>query len=342
MTHPLQHRFVDTNGIRMHIAEQGEGPLVILCHGFPECWYVWRHQIAALAAAGYRVVAPDQRGYGLSDRPQEIDQYHILTLTADIVGLVHALGEEQAVIVGHDWGAVVAWTCAATRPDVFPALGLLSVPYFGYHWSDPQPTKAMREMVGDKEFYQLYFQEPGKAEAELEADIRKSLKMFFYAASGDAPPEERWRFIFEKSETLLETGGHPKTLPTWLTESDLDVFVKSFEVSGFRGSLNWYRNFDRMWELTRFLCGARIHQPSLFAVGSLDVTMAMYRAQYEAMAETMPGLRKSVVMPDVGHWIQQERPAEINALLLKFLAGLPRCLPRNNMPSEHSVQGRFH
>lgn len=322
MTMPLQHRFIETNGIRMHIAEQGQGPLVILCHGFPECWYVWRHQIEALAAAGYRVVAPDQRGYGLTDRPPEIEQYHILNLTADIVGLVHALGEDTATIVGHDWGAVVAWTCAVLRPDVFPAIGLLSVPYFGYHWNEQQPTQAMREMAGDKEFYQLYFQEPGKAEVELEADIRKSLKMFFYAASGDALPEERWRFMFEKSETLLDTGGQPKALPAWLSEGDLEVFAKSFETSGFRGGLNWYRNFDRMWELTRFLCGARIHQPSLFVVGALDVTMAMYYPQYEALGETMPGLRKSVVMPGVGHWIQQERPDEVNALLVEFLAGL--------------------
>jgi pimeloyl-ACP methyl ester carboxylesterase len=322
MSTALQHRFIETNGIRMHIAEQGEGPLVILCHGFPEGWYVWRHQMAALADAGYHVVAPDQRGYGSTDCPPQVEDYHILNLTADIVGLVHALGEERATLVGHDWGAVVAWTCAVLRPDVFPALGLLSVPYFGYHWSDPHPTTAMREMVGDKEFYQLYFQEPGKAEAELEADIRKSLAMFFYAASGDAPPEDRWRFVFEKTETLLQTGGHPKTLPAWLTEADLDVFVHAFKTSGFRGGLNWYRNFDRMWELTRFLAGAKIHQPSMFLAGELDVTMAMYHPQYLAMGETMPGLRQSTVLPSVGHWIQQERPAETNAALLSFLGSL--------------------
>lgn len=322
MSTALQHRFIETNGIRMHIAEQGEGPLVILCHGFPEGWYVWRHQMAALANAGYHVVAPDQRGYGTTDCPPQVEDYHILNLTADIVGLVHALGEERATLVGHDWGAVVAWTCAVLRPDVFPALGLLSVPYFGYHWSDPHPTTAMREMVGDKEFYQLYFQEPGKAEAELEADIRKSLAMFFYAASGDAPPEDRWRFVFEKTETLLQTGGHPKTLPAWLTGADLDIFVRAFKTSGFRGGLNWYRNFDRMWELTRFLAGAKIHQPSMFLAGELDVTMAMYHPQYLAMGETMPGLRQSTVLPSVGHWIQQERPAETNAALLSFLGSL--------------------
>lgn len=322
MSTALQHRFIETNGIRMHIAEQGEGPLVILCHGFPEGWYVWRHQMAALANAGYHVVAPDQRGYGTTDCPPEIDDYNILKLTGDIVGLVHALGEKSATIVGHDWGALVAWTCAVLRPDVFPALALLSVPFFGYDWSEPRPTTLMREMFGDKHFYQLYFQEPGKAEAELEADIRKSLAMFFYAASGDAPPEDRWRFVFEPHEKLLDSGGHPKTLPAWLTEADLDAFVQSFKTSGFRGGLNWYRNLDRMWELTRCLVSAKIQQPSMFLAGSLDVTMAMYHPQYLAMADNMPGLRQNVVLEGVGHWIQQERPQETNEVLLTFLGGL--------------------
>lgn len=324
MTTQLKHRFIETNGIRMHIAEQGEGPLVILCHGFPECWYSWHHQLSALAAAGYRVVAPDQRGYGQTDRPEAIESYHILNLTADIVGLVHALGEQQAIIVGHDWGAVVAWHCAVLRPDIFPALGLLSVPYFGYDWSDPVPTEMMRIVAGEKEFYQQYFQEAGKAEADLETDVRKSLKMFLYGASGNPPPHERWRFIFEKNEHLLDSGVQPKTLPPWLTEADLEVFVKSFEHSGFRGGLNWYRNMDKMWELTRCLSGAKIRQPSLFVTGEHDVTMAMYRPQFDAMETTMPALTKKVVIPEAGHWIQQERPVETNALLLEFLAGLPR------------------
>jgi pimeloyl-ACP methyl ester carboxylesterase len=318
----INHRFVDTNGIRMHIAEQGEGPLVILCHGFPECWYSWRHQLPALAAAGYHAVAPDQRGYGQTDRPEPIEAYHILHLTADIVGLVHALGQERAVVVGHDWGAPVAWHGALLRPDIFTSVVLMSVPYIQRSWSDPRPTEAMRLIAGEQQFYQLYFQEPGKAEAELEADVRTSLAMFLYAASGDAPPARRWRFLFGKSERLLDSGTVPDALPPWLTEQDLDVFTESFERSGFRGGLNWYRNLDRLWELTRCLCGAPLRQPALFCAGDLDAVVTMYRSAFDALERTTPNLRQKVLLPGAGHWIQQERPAEVNRLLLEFLASL--------------------
>lgn len=324
MSGQLQHRFIETNGIRMHIAEKGQGPLVILCHGFPECWYSWHHQIDALAAAGYRVVAPDQRGYGQTDRPEPIESYHILNLTADIVGLVHALGEKQATIVGHDWGAPVAWTCAAIRPDVFPALVVLSVPFFGYDWSDPIPTEGMKHLAGDGWFYQLYFQDPGRAEAELEADVRLTMRKFLYGLSGNPPPGERWNFLFGKDSGVLDSTVDPKVLPDWLTAADLDVFVQTFEKTGFRGGLNWYRNLDRMWALTRCMCGTKIRQPSLFVAGELDVTMAMYRAQFDTMERNMPGLTRKIVLPETGHWIQQERPSEVNTLLLEFLATLPR------------------
>jgi pimeloyl-ACP methyl ester carboxylesterase len=318
----ISHRFVKTNGITMHVAEEGAGPLVVLCHGFPEGWYSWRHQLAALAAAGFHAVAPDQRGYGLTDRPQPIEAYDILNLTADIVGLVDALGERQAVVVGHDWGAPVAWHCALLRPDVFRAVGLLSVPYLQRSWSEPRPTDMMRALAGDKEFYQLYFQEPGKAEAELEADVRRSMTMLLYSLSGDPPPEKRWRFLFDKGERLTDTGGMPDKLPAWLTDADIDHFTGEFQRTGFRGALNWYRNIDRMWEQTRFLCGAKLRQPSLFVAGEADAVVAMYRPNYEALSETMPDLRTKALLPGVGHWVQQERPAEVNKLLLDFLRGL--------------------
>jgi pimeloyl-ACP methyl ester carboxylesterase len=321
----IQHRFIDTNGLCMHIAEQGEGPLVVLCHGWPESWYSWRHQLTALAEAGYHAVAPDQRGYGQTDKPEAIDAYHILNLTADIVGLVHALGQERATIVGHDWGAPVAWHCALLRPDMFPALALLSVPYIQRAWTDPRPTDAMKLMVGEQyNFYQLYFQEPGKAEAELEADVRKSLLGFLYSASGDPPPEHRWRYLFKRTETLLDTITVPATLPHWLTEEDLNFFVQEFTRNGFRGGLNWYRNLDRTWELTRFLCGAKIQQPSLFVVGEFDPGILMSRRAYEAVEDTMPNLQKKALIPGAGHWIQQERPAEVNRLLLEFLANVEK------------------
>lgn len=318
----LSHRTVTANGIAMHVAEQGTGPLVVLLHGFPEGWYSWRHQLPALAAAGVHAVAPDQRGYGRTDRPHPVEAYDILTLTADVVGLVEALGEKQAVVVGHDWGAPVAWHCGLLRPDVFRAVGLLSVPYLQRTWADPKPTAGMRYLAGDQEFYQLYFQEPGRAEADLEADVRRSMTMFLYALSGDATPEKRWRFLFDKGEKITDTGGLPDHLPAWLTEADIDYFTAEFERTGFRGPLNWYRNLDRMWETTHFLCGAELRQPALFAAGDRDAVIAMYRAAYEALPKTVPDLRVNVLMPGVGHWIQQERPTEVNDLLVGFLRGL--------------------
>ena len=319
----MKHRVIESNGIKMHLAEQGDGPLVVLCHGFPELWYSWRHQLTALAEAGYHAVAPDQRGYGQTDRPEAIDDYHIFELTGDLVGLVDALGEQRAVIVDHDWGAAVAWHCALLRPDLFAAVVLLSVPYLQRSWADPRPTEQMKRLAGENRFYQLYFQEPGRAEAELEADVRKSMLMLLYSASGDPPPEKRWRFLFNKSETFLDTCMVPERLPAWLTEPDLNFFVNEFERTGFGGALNWYRNIDALWKLTPFLSGAKIHQPSLFIAGELDAVIAMYQAAFEGLEQTMPGLEKKVLVQGAGHWIQQERPAEVNELLLQFLAGLP-------------------
>jgi pimeloyl-ACP methyl ester carboxylesterase len=319
----INHRFVDTNGIRMHLSEAGEGPLVVLLHGFPEGWYSWRHQLGALAASGFHAVAPDQRGYGRTDRPDPIESYDILTLTADIVGLVQELGRDEAVVVGHDWGAPVAWHCALLRPDVFRAVGLLSVPYLPRVWGAPRPTTAMRAIGGEGgEFYQLYFQEPGRAEADLEADVRRTMTTLLYALSGDPPSEKRWRFVVGKGQRLLDTGGFPDRLPEWLTEADINHFVGEFTRTGFRGALNWYRNMDRMWETTRFLCGAKLRQPALFAAGERDAVIEMYRPAYEALPVNVPDLRSNTLLPGAGHWVQQERPAEVNRLLLEFLSGL--------------------
>jgi pimeloyl-ACP methyl ester carboxylesterase len=318
----MNHRFVRSNGIKMHIAEDGEGPLVVLCHGFPELWYSWRHQLKALAEAGYHVVAPDQRGYGQTDRPEAIEDYNILQLCGDIVGLVDALGDTEAVIVGHDWGAPVAWVCTLLRPDIFRAVVLLSVPYRQRSWAGIRPTEVMKQMAGDKQFYQLYFQEPGKAEHELEADVRKTMLMGLYSGSGDALPDKRWRFLFDKSETFLNTGAVPETLPAWLTEADLDFYTEEFKRTGFRGGLNWYRNIDTNWELTPFLSGAKIRQPSLFIAGEFDGVITMYRQAFDSLEETMPGLRKKVLLPGAGHWIQQERPREVNDLVIQCLKSL--------------------
>jgi pimeloyl-ACP methyl ester carboxylesterase len=318
----ISHRIVETNEIRMHIAEQGKGPLVILCHGFPELWYSWRHQLPALAQAGFHAVAPDQRGYGQTDRPEAIEEYNILKLTGDIVGLVHALGEEKAVIVGHDWGAGVASRCALLRPDIFHAL-VLSSPYHPRSWVSRRPTDELRQMAGEREFYQLYFQEPGRAEQEFEEDVRKTMLMFLYSGSGGLPRDKRtMRFLFDKSQRFIDTGSLPDTLPPWLTDLDVSVFAREFERAGFRGGLNWYRNIDRNWELTYFLNGAKIYQPTLFLAGQFDGVIYMSRSAVETLETWIPNLRKKLSIPGAGHWVWQEKPDEVNKLLIEFLIGL--------------------
>jgi len=306
----------------MHIAEQGEGPLVILCHGFPELGYSWRHQLTALAEAGFHAVAPDQRGYGRTDCPEPVEAYNILQLVGDMVGLVQALGEEKAVIAGHDWGAPVAYNCALLRPDIFHSLILLSVPFAQRSWGNVRPTEAMRNMAnkaGDLNFYILYFQEPGKVEKELETDVRENMIKFLYTLSGDPPPEKRWNFLFSKDKRFVDTGHIPEKLPDWLTEEDVNVFTDAFERTGFRGGVNWYRNIDRNWELTPFLSGARILQPSLFIAGELDGVIAMSGRAFENLEKNMPNLKQKVLIPGAGHWVQQERPQEVNDLMIKFI-----------------------
>jgi pimeloyl-ACP methyl ester carboxylesterase len=317
----IGHRFVDTNGIKMHIAESGKGPLVVLCHGFPECWYSWRHQLRALAEAGYHAVAPDQRGFGQTDRPTAVDAYSMFQLVGDIVGLVHALGEEHASIVGHDWGANVASFCALLRPDMFQAVGLLSVPYVQRSWNDLRPTEALKRMAGEQQFYQLYFQVPGQAERDLEANVRRTIRCVLYSGSGDPPPEKRWRFVYPRSQTFLDTCSEPDTLPAWLTEADIDYLAAEFERTGFSGGLNWYRNIDSRWEQTPFLTGAKLRQPTLFVAGEHDAVIGMRRAAFDRLYETVPNLRNRILLPGAGHWVQQERPGEINQLLVDFLHG---------------------
>ena len=318
----LQHHFVTSNGIKLHYVEQGSGPLVVMCHGWPESWYSWRHQIPALAEAGFRAVAPDQRGYGQTEAPAAIDSYNILNLVGDIVGLVNGLKESQAIIVGHDWGAPVAWYSSLLRPDIFRACALLSVPYVPR--GPIRPSIQWKALEGtDKHFYQNYFQEPGRVEKELDADPRRSMAMLLYGASGDPPPKQRWQFLFPRSKKFIESGVAPKKLPPWLMEADLEFFAGEFKRAGFRGGINWYRNFDRNWELTGFLDGAKLLQPSMFAVGERDVVIEMMGGDPSTrIAGSMPNCRRQVIIPGAGHWIQQERPQQINQLLVDFAKSL--------------------
>jgi pimeloyl-ACP methyl ester carboxylesterase len=333
----LRHRSVETNGIRLHIAEQGSGPLIVFCHGFPESWYSWRHQMAALPEAGFRVVAPDQRGYGQSDAPSAIEAYTLCHLAGDIVGLVYALNEERAVIAGHDWGAAVAWTCALLRPDIFQALCLMSVPYLPFSTGDPKPTDIMKAIFPEKEFYQLYFQEPGRAEEELEQDVRSAMLRLLHSGSGDAPEGEGFPFVFDRSQRFIDGMILPESLPAWLTEDDLDYFVREFTRTGFRGGLNWYRNMDRNWELLGALRNARIRQPAIFLAGERDVVVGMYRAAFDALEQTVPGLTGKYLIPGAGHWVQQEKPEEINNRLLEFLER-QREAPGSGLPEHRTAK----
>jgi len=317
----ITHRFVETNGIRMHVAEAGEGPLVLMCHGWPESWYSWRHQLRALADAGFHAVAPDQRGYGQTDAPEAIEQYTLFHLTGDLVGLLDALGEAQAVVAGHDWGAPVAWHAALIRPDRFPAGIGLSVPRTGR--GPARPTTVMPQ-TDDAVFYQMYFQTPGVAEAEFERDVRSTMRRILVGISGDAPSETGSVGMVPREGGFLSRTVDPPTLPAWLTEEDLDFYTSEFSRSGFRGGLNWYRNIDRNWELTAPYTGAQVTVPALFVAGERDLVLAFRGVQQvlERQTELVPDLRGTVLLPGCGHWTQQERPEEVNAAMIEFLRGL--------------------
>jgi pimeloyl-ACP methyl ester carboxylesterase len=323
---PITHRTVECNGIRLHIAEQGSGPLVLMCHGFPESWYSWRHQMQALSAAGFHAVAPDMRGYGLSDRPAEVERYSLLHLVGDMVGVLDALDEKQAVIAGHDWGAPVAWHSALMRPDRFRAVIGLSVPYRPR--GRVAPTTVMPH-TDDATFYQLYFQTPGVAEAELEADPLISLRRILYSGSGDVPRKNPAAVpsgvgMVPRSGGFLTRMPDTEKLPAWLTDADLSFYADQFRQSGFRGGLNWYRNIDRNWELMAPYAGAPITVPALYLAGDLDLVVAFPRMR-EVIADLkryIPLLRGSVMLPGCGHWTQQERAADVNHHMIDFLRGL--------------------
>jgi pimeloyl-ACP methyl ester carboxylesterase len=305
-------RMVDTNGIKLQVVVEGEGPLLLLLHGFPQCWYLWRNQIDELVAAGYQVAVPDQRGYGGSDKPAEVEAYDVLQCAADAAGIADALGHETFTLVTHDWGAVVGWYMALLYPERVKAVFALSVPPLRL----PVGVVTRQENFGDNFFYAVYFQQPGVAEAELDADIRKSLRMMHYGVSGDAP-EGVYLRPKPASSKALDGLIDPDPLPSWLTEEDLDYYCEEYR-DGFRGPINWYRNLDRSMELTRELRHAKIVQPSHFMVGSRDPAVVVLSGAY-ADLENVVDLRANVVLEGAGHWLPLERPKEVNAALLNFL-----------------------
>jgi pimeloyl-ACP methyl ester carboxylesterase len=320
----LTHRTIETNGIRMHIAEQGSGPCVLLCHGFPELWYSWRHQLAALAAADFHAVAPDMRGYGETDAPRDIDEYTLLHLVGDMVGLVDALGEKRAVIAGHDWGAPVAWQAARLRPDRFPAVIALSVPYAPRR--PARPTSVMPQ-TEDAVFYQLYFQEPGVAEAEFERDTARTMRSVLCGISGDAARGRSGRGfgMVPRGGGFLAGADASPELPGWLTPADIDFYAAQFARTGFRGGLNWYRNIDRNWELLAPFDGVPVGVPALYIAGDRDpvVKFPGMDQLIPNLSRFVPQLRPTIMLPGCGHWTQQERPAEVNGAMIEFLRSLP-------------------
>ncbi len=323
-----KHGDASANGIDIHYVEQGEGPLVVFCHGFPESWYSWRHQLPAIADAGYRAVALDMRGYGKTSSPESISSYSLAHLVGDVVGAVAALGHEQAVVVGHDWGGPVAWYSALMRPDVFRAVAVLSVPYSppvvlpdGVSLND-----LMAAGAGEQDYYRLYFQEPGVAEAELGADTRHSMLGFLYTISGDIIKDgvhsRGWDGHFPKGELLTSQLVIPDELPSWLTEEDLQFYVDALTDGGWRGGINWYRNIKMMPSILGPFVGASIKQPALYLYGEYDQIAGNTEAAVSALPQHLPDLRDVVSIPGAGHWLQQERPTEVNTALLSFLGGL--------------------
>ncbi|OMB96452.1 epoxide hydrolase [Mycobacterium sp. NS-7484] len=304
-------RLVDTNGVTLRVTEAGErgNPVVVLAHGFPELAYSWRHQIPALAAAGYHVLAPDQRGYGGSSRPEDIDAYNIMELTADIAGLLDDVGAEKAVLVGHDWGSPVATNFPLFFPERTAAVAALSVPPIPR--APAPPVAIWRKIFGDNFFYILYFQEPGVADAALGADPRHSLRRSL-AMEGIAEP----------IESLADRPLPP--LPDWITEDEFEHYARAYTENGFTGPLNWYRNFDRNWELTdpdaENTAAQTITVPTLFLAGSADAVLSF--TPRDRVRDVVTGDYREVLLEGAGHWLQQERPDEVNAVLLEFLDGL--------------------
>lgn len=315
----VDHRTIKANGIDIHLAEAGRGTPVILCHGFPETWYSWRHQIAALAKAGYRAIAMDMRGFGETSAPEPVDVYTMLHLVGDVVGVLDALELPKAAIVGHDWGAPVAWNTALMRPDRVSGVAGLSVPYTPR--SSTSFLQAMRAR-GNDGFYMLYFQQRDIPEAELSRDIGLTLRRMFYALSGDPPESKRWKPIVPDGSTFLESLADTETLPAWLSQHDLDAYAESYRRSGFRGGLNWYRNVDRNTELLAPFDGARIAVPALFIGGKRDAVVAWSEPSIRRLPSVLDDWRGTVLVEHAGHWVQQEAPAEVNDALLQFLKSL--------------------
>jgi pimeloyl-ACP methyl ester carboxylesterase len=311
-------KIIETNGVRLRTVVEGKGPLVILLHGWPQCWYLWRHQIDPLVEAGYQVAVPDQRGFGGSDRPAAIGDYNIRTLCDDVAGIAPALGHDTFTVVGHDWGCVVAWNTALLHSDTCRAVVGLSVPFWRV-----APEIVNPPGMDDRFWYIRYFQEPAVAEAELERDPERSLLAIYYTLSADAPPASFMRQTdHPRASGLLDTMLTPKQLPSWLTREDLDYYVAQYKMSGFRGGLNWYRNVPTNNRITPELESMRFRQPAAFVSGVADDVLLYDPNWRSAFPKAFDDLRFIQLVEKAGHWVQMEQPKETTTLILRFLQGL--------------------
>ncbi|KAI4374345.1 hypothetical protein MLD38_012352 [Melastoma candidum] len=313
----IEHSTVFANGINIHVASVGpnDGLPVLFLHGFPELWYSWRHQMLSLSSLGYRCIAPDLRGYGDTDAPESVEEYTMLHVVGDLIGMMDAVGVERVFLVGHDWGALVAWSLCLFRPDRVAALVNTSVAFLP---RDPgmKPVEGFRKMLGD-DFYICKFQVPGEAEADFaKADIRKLIKVFLTSRDPN-PPRIPKEIGFSGLAEL------PLGLPEWLTEDDVTYYASKFGQKGFTGGLNYYRNFDRTWELTAAWNGARIEVPVKYVVGDLDLVYHFPGTKQYVhsgeMKKMVPKLEEVVVMEDTGHFLQQEKPDEVTAHIYDFI-----------------------
>lgn len=316
------HQTVSIEGLPVHFVEAGQGPAVLLLHGFPYTWFEWRHQISPLAAAGFRVIAPDIRGFGESGKPDRTDDYTLLHCAGDAIGLLGALGEQQAVVVGHDLGAWVAATTARMRPDRVRGLALLSTPVGAREAVRPSLTWAGLEQAMGGKLYHDYFQQPGLAEAELDRDPARSLRGIYHAISGDAQGAERWRLFIRPGEALLDTMPDPARMPPWLPQAALDEYVRQYAKGGFTAPLAHYRCRNLSWDLTAAWAGQPIACPALFVGGDADPALDLIRGQYDGLEGVYSDLRGKALLPGIGHGAPEEAPGAITDALLQFLAGL--------------------
>ena len=313
-------RKIKVNGIDMHVQVMGSGPAVLLCHGFPELHRSWRHQVKTLAAQGFRVIAPDLRGYGQTDSPKPVSAYTIVELVKDLTDLLDALGESTCVVVGHDFGAVLAWNACLLEPSRFRAIAALSVPY---SQRGPEPPMAtLKKLIGDRFFYIDYFQQPGVADSELDNDIARSLRAQYFSFSFEGERRRRALAPAFRNAKYFDTLVDPGTVPSWISETEFSLYVADYKRNGFAGPLNWYRNLDKNWELMARFEGAKVLQPALFIVGEQDPVRAQTRRNFERLSETVPSLKQSIVLDNCGHWTQQEKPEEVSRLLTEFLKNI--------------------